>query len=268
MGKNLVILSVTIGFLCVAVMPESAFAEEREKSAEPPMVSRFGGWLDFTIDSQPFDFTVAPRPEDVEVYENHYGLCLSLDGCETKGRHVGAVVSGGIVYSESVYGVGFAGVSLMTRGIVGIAMGGNLSPTSIYGIGVGGLVGGLRGGGILCGAITGASAFQRGPIGLFYGVEIGLINLAGGAFGQVGVYNLAMYAGCQVGLINALDNAGSQLGIYNIASSGNDLSEFTLQVGLVNDSRGYSSTWGVNWKFGLLNRSTSGWWLPLSNCGF
>lgn len=201
----------------------------------------------------------------------HRGACVSLFSCEWGGQanpkcelvHQGLRLC---LLSDSHY---LQGVGL---GVVG------LGAREVDGVLVGGLVGGREVHGIMIGLVTGLWG-SRVTLSEGGGLELGAINLGAGYWVQVGGINSAIRSLLQVGIYNVTGcNVvgdgywGGQVGLINVQVDEEDNQKINLiQLGLLNVNLKFVSDeykWGQLWQFGLLNRTASGWWLPLSNCGF
>lgn len=118
--------------------------------------------------------------------------------------------------------------------------------------------------GVQIGAVTGvALATSRSFINLtdLKGIQVGGINLANTSWGQCGIWNYVNSEGCvQFGFINSANRTGRTIS--------SKASNSTFQIGLFNYiSEAEALAEGVSVQIGILNRTSSGWWLPISNFG-
>lgn len=201
----------------------------------------------------------------------HRGACVSLFSCEWGGQAnpKNELVHQGLrlcLLSDSHY--------LQGVGIGVLALGAD----DVDGVLVGGMVGGREARGVMIGLVTGLWG-SRVTLSEGGGLELGAINLGAGYWVQVGGINSAIRSLLQVGIYNVtgcnvLGDGywGGQVGLINVQVDEEHYQKINLiQLGLLNVNLKFVSDeykWGQLWQFGLLNRTASGWWLPLSNCGF
>lgn len=215
----------------------------------------------------------------------HRGACVSLFSCEWGGQAnpENELVHQGLrlcLLSDSHYlqGVGLGVLGLGAYEVDGVLVGGLVGGEDVDGVLVGGLVGGREVHGIMIGLVTGLWG-SRVTLSEGGGLELGAINLGAGYWVQVGGINSAIRSLLQVGIYNVtgcnvLGDGywGGQVGLINVQVDEEHYQKINLiQLGLLNVNLKFVSDeykWGQLWQFGLLNRTASGWWLPLSNCGF
>lgn len=215
----------------------------------------------------------------------HRGVCVSSFSCEWGGQanpenelaHQGLRLC---LLSDSHYlqGVGLGVLALGAGEVDGVLVGGLVGGEDVHGALVGGLVGGRDVRGVMIGLVTGLWG-RRVTISEGGGLELGVINFGAGYWVQMGGINSAIRSLFQVGIYNVTGcNVvgegywGGQVGVINVRVDDEDSQKINLiQLGLLNANIKNVSDeykWGQLWQFGLLNRTASGWWLPLSNCGF
>ena len=196
-----------------------------------------------------------PRPR--LPYEVHRVLWLSLLSCSIGNGKPGDelfVSHGGVS----------VGIASFSDSLVGVSAALFNSAVDAYGVMAGLWVGAHEMSGVMIGGITGFPLTGRPTITGVHGIQIGLLNAAVAAWLQGGIVNtMAGFSySVQVGVLNAARIGGA--GTSFLGGEG-------LQIGLLNilvKGSKKSRPWGQQWQFGLLNRTTSGWWLPLTNFGF
>ncbi len=177
--------------------------------------------------------------------ENYYGLHLGLTG--KHGR---------------VYGVDLASLG-MTKRLNGLAVGLPLyAAVRANGIMVGPYVIAKEMNGVQVGLLTGFLNVGGCRDVYVRGVQCGLLTFGDDVWAQLGLFNLETSGYVQTGLANFnCGLRGIQFGLYNHIES----RATGLQIGLINyfNEEVPSSLL----QLGLLNRTASGWWLPISNFG-
>lgn len=186
-------------------------------------------------------------PGSLDTRRNYYGVVLSGMGVVERGGGV----QGGICYwGQEGRGLSFGLLSTGFDEMKGIQIGG----------------------------ITGASLFaSRSFLSLtdLKGIQIGGINVANKSWGQCGVWNyVRKNDSCvQIGVLNECgeEGGGIQVGVWNSFKTKRHSfprDDSTVQLGLINVlPKGTSHENKSTLQIGLLNRTRSGWWLPISNFG-
>lgn len=227
--------------------------------------------------------------------EKCFGLSASLfnHDYETTGLSIGLLSN-----SSDVTGVQFGMINGFGAG--SDSWGGRSKSTHLNGVGIG-LLNIADGSGFQTGCVNLGGGFaQLGglnfgwdsplQIGLFNGgadfnLQLGLFNGGHEIDFQMGVFNLAVESGSQVGLLNVGEEV-RQLGIINYGWESSlhvgllNMGEVERQFGIVNlgwdsflqigvlnirlERRRDSSS---SFQIGLINKTRSGWWIPLSNFG-